>query len=73
MLKVSYVSPDFIRSHYRLHHTSLAPGYVSRKPGKERVWEYSGRFGTGYVIDSPNFDSTRFFYREYYLHDSFHA
>lgn len=72
MLKVSYVSPDFIRSHYLVHHLSLAPGYVSRKPGNERVWEYSGRFGCGYVIDRPNFESTRFFYREYYLFDSFH-
>lgn len=68
MLRPSGFSVDYVCSHYRLHHTSFASGYVSRK-SDGRVWAYVGRFGVGYVIDRPNFDSTRFFFREYYIED----
>lgn len=50
----------------RLSHSAYKTGYVSRKTAGI-VREYHGKFGTGYVIDSPSRTSTRFFLRTYYL------
>jgi hypothetical protein len=49
-----------------VHHQAACQGYVSRKsPG--RVLEYRGRFGVGYVIDTPRRDTTRYIHRTYYV------
>jgi len=49
-------------------HTSLARGYVSRKNGgKSIVVEYHGRFGRGFKVFTPNWDSTRYCYVTYYV------
>jgi hypothetical protein len=50
----------------RVSHSAKQQGYVSRK-SEGIVREYNGKFGTGYVIDSPCFDSTRYFNRTYYI------
>lgn len=47
-------------------HTSLARGYVSRK-SEGYVSEYSGKFGKGFVLKTPNFESTRFCYITYFI------
>ncbi len=51
------------------HHSAYFSGYVSRT----RKWEdivaypYKGHFGVGYIVDLPNWNSTRFSYRTYYI------
>lgn len=54
---------------YYLHHTSYAKGYVSRKADYEHlpVTPYKGRFGTGYTVDLPSYESTRYCRRQYYI------
>ena len=51
---------------YRYHHTGSRRGYESRK-GNGHVEKYSGKFGTGYVVISPRWDTTRYVNVEYYL------
>ncbi len=50
----------------RNSHTSLARGYVSRK-SEGYVYEYAGKFGKGFVLATPNFRSTRFYYVTYFI------
>ena len=47
-------------------HTSLFRGYVSRVDGPDVV-PYKGRFGEGYALLSPNWDSTNYSYITYYV------
>ena len=43
-------------------------GYVSRKKHKDGIVEkYDGKFGTGYVIRRPNWQSTGYSYITYYI------
>ena len=55
-----------IETNMKLHHVALTRGYVSRKTAGI-VREYKGKYGNGYIIDKPNFKSTQYFYREYYI------
>ena len=48
-------------------HTSYRRGYVSRK-SEGIVSSYKGRFGTGFVFDSPCYHSTSYHYRTYYVY-----
>lgn len=54
---------------YYLHHTSYVRGYVSRKVVYDDlpVVPYKGRFGTGYIVDLPSYESTRYCRRQYYI------
>ena len=54
---------------YYLHHTSYARGYVSRKVDYDdlSVKPYKGRFGTGYTVDLPSYQSTQYCRRQYYV------
>lgn len=47
-------------------HTSLCCGYVSRKTGRV-VKKYKGKFGEGFVLLSPNWESTRYSYVTYFI------
>ena len=47
-------------------HTALVREYVSRKTGSV-VRPYKGRFGTGYAVLSPNWDSSRYSFITYYI------
>ncbi len=47
-------------------HTSYVRAYVSRKSG-EIVRPYKGKFGTGFALLSPNWDSSRYSYITYYV------
>ena len=49
-----------------IHHQAACQGYVSRKSAG-RVLEYRGRYGIGYVIDTPRRDTTRYIHRTYYV------
>jgi hypothetical protein len=53
----------------REHHTSYIRQYVSRKRGAY-VKQYAGRFGRGYVVLSPNWNSTWYSYITYYINVS---
>lgn len=51
---------------YELHHIATAKGYISRKVD-EVLEEYAGRFGTGYAVHYPRFDTTNYHYVAYYI------
>lgn len=55
-----------IESTMRLHHTASRRGYVSRS-SSGKVEEYNGRFGKGYIIVRPRWDTTQYVYIEYYV------
>ena len=46
--------------------TSLFKGYVSRKANLEPK-PYEGKYGKGYILEHPNYNSTRYSYRTYYI------
>ena len=48
-------------------HTSYRRGYVSRKL-KGIVSPYKGKFGNGFVLDSPCYHSTLYHYRTYFVY-----
>lgn len=48
------------------HHTALFRGYVSRTRGGH-VLPYSGKFGKGYMVMSPNWKSSRYSYVTYFI------
>lgn len=51
-----------------LHHTAVAKGYISRRVG-EQIVEYAGKFGKGYKVCKPRWDTTNFYYVEYWIID----
>jgi hypothetical protein len=51
---------------YKRHHTSYIRQYVSRK-GDTVAELYSGRFGEGYKVLSPNWRSTQYSFITYYV------
>ena len=51
---------------YVLHHTSLCRGYVSRKT-EGIVRAYKGRFGEGYTLEHPNWESNSYSFVSYYV------
>lgn len=53
-------------SNYRYHHTGSRRGYESRK-GSGHVESYNGRFGKGYVVISPRWDTTQYVDVHYYI------
>lgn len=55
-----------IRASMALHHTGSRRGYESRR-GNGHVETYKGRFGEGYVIVVPKYDTTRYVSVEYYI------
>lgn len=48
------------------HHTASRFGYESRR-GNGHVEEYNGRFGKGYIIVSPRWDTTSYVTIDYYI------
>ena len=60
---LSQMSRDGVISY---HHTAWARGYISRVTGAE-IREYHGRFGDGYRVDSPSWESTSYYYVNYYV------
>lgn len=60
---------DIIEARYRKHHTSYARGYLSRKGTENRIISYSGRFGTGYIVETPAWETTNYHHITYYVID----
>ena len=49
-----------------LYRCSVRTGYVSRKL-KNVVYKYSGKFGNGFIVAYPNYNSTNFSIVEYWI------
>jgi len=49
------------------HHTARTQGYVSRKSEGSKPIPYDGRFGKGFKIYRPAYDSTRYCFVEYWV------
>lgn len=58
---------NLIKKGYKLHHKATAPGYTSRKRAHGEPKEYHGRFGDGFTVDFPRWDTSRFVTREYWI------
>ena len=48
-------------------HTSRRRGYVSRKHPDGVLEDYKGRFGEGYALLTPCYDSTQYCYVTYFV------
>ena len=48
------------------HHTAAGLGYVSRR-SDGYIHPYKGRFGKGVVVYRPRWDTTRYFWVDYYI------
>ena len=54
------------KMHYKMHHIAAMRGYISRK-WIAGICEYSGRFGDGYLLIYPRYDTTNYVYAEYWI------
>ena len=54
------------KMHYIMHHEASMRGYISRK-WDAGICEYSGRFGDGYLLVYPRWDTTNYVYVEYWV------
>lgn len=55
------------QTHY-VHHTSAAKGYISRVYHVSGdIEEYNGKFGKGFKVHSPRWDTTQYHYVTYYI------
>jgi hypothetical protein len=56
---------------YKLHHTGSRRGYVSRKSNIDELEaeKYNGRFGKGYTVETPRFDTTQYVDVEYWIEE----
>jgi hypothetical protein len=50
-----------------IHHRALYRGYVSRKSEHGAITPYNGKFGSGYTVARPNWDSSRYCFIEYWI------
>ena len=48
-------------------HTALCNGYLSRIGNMCEIRKYSGKFGDGVVVYTPNQKSSRYCYKTYYI------
>ena len=55
-----------IKENYKEHHTARAKRYVSRRSEGE-IEPYKGKYGEGYKIYYPAWDSTQYCYVTYYI------
>ena len=51
---------------YRYHHTASRRGYVSRRTAGI-VLPYRGRYGTGYIVLTPRWDTSTYVWCSYYI------
>lgn len=58
---------ELINQGYKLHHTAMKSGYISRKNKDGIIEKYDGRFGKGFTVSKPNFESTRYYFISYYI------
>ena len=56
-----------IVANYTLHHTSMTRGYVSRVGDTCIIAPYDGKFGKGYTVKTPRWDTTNYCDISYYI------
>lgn len=49
------------------HHTAYKQGYISRKGEVKVAFEYNGKFGKGFTVESPCYNTTRYHHITYYI------
>jgi hypothetical protein len=54
---------------YEHHHTGSRRGYISRKANIDELIakKYDGRFGKGYTVELPRWDTTLYVHVEYWI------
>ena len=59
---------SFMNDHgYRIVKKARRKGYIKRGSGVWLVANYNGRYGTGYSVFLPSYDSSRFVYVLYFI------
>lgn len=60
---------QLVENGYKLHHVGSKRGYVSRKVDINELTavEYSGKFGDGYTVNTPRWDTTKYCNVEYWV------
>lgn len=60
---------DLTKNGFRLYQTALTRGYISRKKKDSDLVcdEYTGKYGKGYKVLKPNFNSTKYCVVEYWI------
>lgn len=68
MQRTYVAESNMLRQRYglHLHHIASKAGYVSRKL-ECILEEYHGRFGDGYIILRPRYDTQRYVWCEYWV------
>ncbi len=66
-MTVDMVMEKFWNGELRYHHAASRRGYVSRKNIKGIAESYNGRFGKGYLVITPRWDTTQYVTVEYYV------
>lgn len=51
---------------YTLHHLASRRGYESRK-SSGHLEQYNGRFGEGFILVTPRYDTTQYINIAYYI------
>lgn len=64
---IDYLNSKLKPHGFKYHHTAIAYGYEKRTGGEFRVEPYNGKFGTGFVVHCPKYDSSAFHYIRYFL------
>ena len=52
----------------KYHHTAMFRGYVTRKE-YGIIEPYNGKFGNGFVVKRPNWNSTQYSFVDYYIYE----
>ena len=66
MVRITEVEQAVEEKRVAYSHTARAYGYISRKT-EGYAERYDGKFGKGYKVHKPAYDSTRYHYVEYYI------
>lgn len=67
--RVQTVTHILKRYGYEMHHSASIKGYMSRKV-TGLIDRYSGRFGTGFTIETPRTDTTNYHTITYYVKEN---
>lgn len=66
---IDAATADAIPTEYRYHHTASARGYISRR-AEPTPESYTGKYGHGYIVRRPRWDTTRYHYVTYYIKEA---
>lgn len=52
---------------YKFHHSATARGYVSRRGIDRIAEEYHGKYGDGFIVRRPRYDTTHYHEVTYFI------